>query len=79
MRLSDEPSKTEVKGLTFSIDYLLGAHIWSATLKHVALGSYTAQGFTPRQALDRAREEVHEKWDMLMHGHEQKRAHEIKS
>jgi hypothetical protein len=78
MRLPSEPSQTEVKGLTMSIDYLRAEGIWSATLRHPNLGSYTAQGFTPTMARERARQQVAEKFESLMFGHEQKHAHEIR-
>lgn len=77
MNVADEPRTAFVMGLTMQVDYGRGLHVWSATLRHPSLGSYTCQGLSPRMALEAARREVSERWDSLMAGHAQNHAPEV--
>ena len=77
LHLRDEPSTTEVKGLTMHVEYARGEGVYSATLRHPALGSYTSHGETPTKARELAKKNVFEKFDDLMLGHEQRHAHEV--
>jgi hypothetical protein len=81
-KLPDEPSSTEVRGLVVSVEYRRNDHAlesgrWSATLRHRNLGAVTSHGPTPSQARAAARERLHDDFDSMMHGHQQRHAHEV--
>lgn len=77
VRLHDEPSSTEVCGLTMRVEYMRGEGVYAATLSHRALGSYTSHGRTPTQAREEAKKQVASKFNELMAGHEQRHSHEV--
>jgi hypothetical protein len=77
VRLHDEPSSTEVCGLTMRVEYMRGEGVYAATLSHRNLGSYTSHGRTPAKAREAAREQVAAKFESLMAGHEQRHSHEV--
>lgn len=82
MKLTDEPSQTEVKGLVLMVEYDRNDRApetgrWSATLRHPNLGSVTSHGPTPSEARRAARERIAEQMDSMMFGHEQRHAHEV--
>ena len=82
MKLTDEPSSTDVHGLVLAVDYdrLPDAPAevrWSATIRHRALGAVTSHGPTPAMARDLAKQTVSEQMESMMFGHAQKRAHDV--
>jgi hypothetical protein len=78
IRLHDEPSKTDVCGLTMSVEYDRNeAGIWSATLRHPNIGSYTSHEFTPSRAREKTREKVAASIETLTAGNKQKIAHSV--
>lgn len=84
MRLLDEPSSVDVRGLVLKVEYdkhpgAPEVDRWSATIRHPALGAVISRGETPTKARDKAKLRVHEQLDEFMAGHEQRHAHEIRS
>lgn len=82
MKLYDEPSSVDVRGLVLSVEYEqhLGApeiDRWSATIRHPALGAIISRAPTPAKAREKAKTRVHEQLEDLMIGHAQRHAHEI--
>ena len=82
MKLQDEPSSTDVRGLVLSVDYErlpdAPAEVrWSATIRHRALGAVTSHGPTPSKARDLVKQRVAEQMESMMFGHAQKYAHQI--
>jgi pyridoxine/pyridoxamine 5'-phosphate oxidase len=77
MRLRDEPSTTEVRGLVLSVDYDRNPAGWSATLRHARLGAVTSHGSSPSKAREAARERIADQLESMMQGHSQKHAHEV--
>lgn len=82
MRLPDEPSSVDVRGLVCRVEYDhhpdgLEVDRWSATIRHPALGAIISREATPARARAKAKERIHEQLDDLMDGHAQRHAHEI--
>lgn len=82
MKLYDEPSSVDVRGLVLAVDYDKhpGApeiDRWSASIRHPALGAIISRGPTPTKAREKAYARVHEQLEELMAGHQQRHAHEI--
>jgi hypothetical protein len=78
IHLSDEPSTTEIKGLNFKVEYDRGeTGIWSATLRHPRMGSYTKHEYTPSRAREACRRMVAESFEMFMERGAQRHAHEV--
>lgn len=82
MKLHDEPSSVDVRGLVCRVDYdhyPLAPEMdrWAATVRHPALGAIISREATPARARAKAKERIHEQLDDLMAGHAQRHAHEI--
>lgn len=82
MRLQDEPSSIDVRGLVLRVEYdkfdlAPERDRWAATVRHPRLGAVISRAETPAKAREKAKTRVYEQLDELMDGHHQAHAHEV--